>query len=84
MEGIISWQDDNTCVMDLQLPERVIAWAIAWVGASLAHGLGGQLRAYLQQTRASTETQASLQERFPGCGGRGGHRDETTHPMKVR
>jgi hypothetical protein len=28
-----------------------IAWGIAWVVASLAHGLGGQIRAYLEQTQ---------------------------------
>ena len=33
--------------MDLQLPDEAIAWVIAWVVASLAHGLGGQVRAYL-------------------------------------
>jgi hypothetical protein len=37
--------------MDLQLPDGVIAWGIAWVVASLAHGLGGQVRAYLYQTQ---------------------------------
>ncbi|MFL5589954.1 MAG: hypothetical protein ACJ8DI_20210 [Ktedonobacteraceae bacterium] len=37
--------------MDLQLLDGVIAWGIAWVVASLAHGLGGQVRAYLYQTQ---------------------------------
>jgi hypothetical protein len=37
--------------MSLQLLDGVIAWGIAWVVASLAHGLGGQVQAYLYQTQ---------------------------------
>ena len=37
--------------MDLQLPEGVIAWGIAWVVASLAHGPGGEIQAYFLQTQ---------------------------------
>jgi hypothetical protein len=35
----------------LQLPAGVIAWVIALVVAYIAHGLSGQDRAYLEQTR---------------------------------
>ena len=43
--------DASTCCLSLQLPGDVIAWMLAWVAASLAHGLGGQDRAYLYQTQ---------------------------------
>ena len=46
----------STCLISLQLPHGVIAWGIAWVVASLAHGLGGQNRAYWEQ-----------RQRAPGC-----------------
>jgi hypothetical protein len=44
-------ENDSTYLLDSQLPDALFAWVIAWVVASLAHGLGGHLQAYWYQVQ---------------------------------
>jgi hypothetical protein len=55
----------NDSQHNLQLLDGVIAWGIAWVVASLAHGLGGQIRAYLYQTQRAPKFERLQTVGFP-------------------
>ena len=55
----------SSCLISLQLLDGVIAWGIAWVVASLAHGLGGQIRAYLYQAQRAPRCERLQTVGFP-------------------